>query len=63
MENQLRSINDAYQAAVELMAQDKAVESVVIEFLSQHVGPVQATITRDGSIKDVCKIEEVQAQG
>jgi hypothetical protein len=44
------------------MAQDKAVESVVIEFLSQHVGPMQATITRDGSMKDVRKIEEVQAQ-
>jgi hypothetical protein len=34
----------------------------VIEFLSQHVGPMQATITRDGSMKDVRKIEEVQAQ-
>jgi hypothetical protein len=49
MTTQLRSINDAYQAAVEFMAQDKAAESVVIEFMSHCVGPMQATITRDGS--------------
>jgi hypothetical protein len=60
MENQLRSINDAYQAAVKFMAQDKAAESVVIEFMSHSTGPMQATITRDGSMTGLRKFVEEQ---
>jgi hypothetical protein len=58
MKNQLPSINDAYQAAVKFMAQDKAVESVEIEFMSHSAGPMQATIARDGSMTGLRKFVE-----
>jgi hypothetical protein len=61
MTTQLRSINDAYQAAVEFMAQDKAAESVAIEFMSHSTGPMQATITRDGAMTGLRKFVEKQS--
>jgi hypothetical protein len=60
MKNQLPSINDAYQAAVKFMAQDKAAESVEIEFMSHSAGPMQATIARDGSMTGLRKFVEEQ---